>query len=571
MSEQIRFGDFLHKVTVRYDQVSYRHRPPKFTIRPIDIYKILSPYISIRFMDQFKAVFPLALYMCGLQWLILGRPVTDAARVGAGLFAVIVGLMLFMEGLKLGLMPLGEIIGSTLPRKTTLWVVLLVIFILGIGVTLAEPAIGALQTAGSIVDVRKAPYLFTLLNDKTSWIILAIGAGVGSAAILGTLRLIYGWSLKPLIYASLLPTMVITVYASWRYPGLNRIAGLAWDCGAVTTGPVTVPIVLALGIGVANAVGKGDSSLSGFGIVTLASIFPILAVLLLCIITAHMATPEVIIEAAGRLAAGSSRQTLGWYEQTPWLETITGLRAVLPLVIFLFFILSIVLKEKLKHAGLIRYGIILSIVGMIVFNLGLTYGLAEMGDRSGGLIPGSFAEIAEMENSPVFGYTTGIAVALLAIFILGFGATLAEPALNALGITVENLTNGAFRKSLLMYSVSGGVAMGLACGALKIIFDIPLVAILLPGYALALVLTWFSTEEFVNVAWDSAGVTTGPVTVPLVLALGLGFGKTLGVVEGFGMLACASMFPVLSVLFSGLYIQAKLYYHTRDRFLEEST
>ena len=141
---------------------------------------------------------------------------------------------------------------------------------------------------------------------------------------------------------------------------------------------------------------------------------------------------------------------------------------------------------------------------------------------------------------------------------MGFGATLAEPALNALGLTVDNLTNGAFRKSTLMRAVSFGVGCGIALGVSKIIFDWPLVWLVVPGYTLALVLTWLSTEEFVNIAWDSAGVTTGPVTVPLVLAMGLGFGEAVGAGDGFGILAMASIGPILSVMGIGLWINWKI-------------
>ena len=137
---------------------------------------------------------------------------------------------------------------------------------------------------------------------------------------------------------------------------------------------------------------------------------------------------------------------------------------------------------------------------------------------------------------------------------LGLGATIAEPALSAMGITVETLTEGAFPRKLLIRTVAIGVAIGVALGVAKIVFDLQLVWLLMPAYALALVMTAISSEEYVNLAWDSAGVTTGPVTVPLVLALGLGLGKTVGVAEGFGVLAMASVGPIVSVLAIGLWI-----------------
>lgn len=148
-------------------------------------------------------------------------------------------------------------------------------------------------------------------------------------------------------------------------------------------------------------------------------------------------------------------------------------------------------------------------------------------------------------------------LAVVFAWVLGFGATIAEPALNALGITTEKLTNGVFKKRTLIMSVSTGVAFVIALGLLKLIFDLPLIWLILPGYLLAVILTWFSTEEFVNVAWDSAGVTTGPITVPLVLAMGLGFGNATHAVEGFGILSMASIGPIITVMISGLWSRYK--------------
>lgn len=134
-----------------------------------------------------------------------------------GLLAVIFGLMLFMEGLKLGLMPFGETIGNTLPRKASLSIVLAIAFMLGVGVTFAEPAIGALQAAGKIVNVEKAPILYSLLTDRSLLSVITVGIGVGVAAVLGTMRFIKNWSLKPLIYCSLIPTLWwVYVYGTFK-------------------------------------------------------------------------------------------------------------------------------------------------------------------------------------------------------------------------------------------------------------------------------------------------------------------------------------------------------------------
>ncbi len=569
MTQGIRFGDFVREVSLKQNYISYNaltpplrldengkeipYQPAKLQLRSIDIYRLLGPYVGTRLVNQIKAVVPLAAYLFLFQILILRQSVLDHWVISAGLIAVILGLMIFMEGLKLGLMPFGEIIGHTLPKKSKLGVVLLIAFLLGIGVTFAEPAIGALQAVGSIVDVNKAPYLYTLLNNWTGALVLVVGMGVGLAAVLGTLRFLNGWSLKPMIFLTLIPTLGLTVYCMFD-PELNKVLGLAWDCGAVTTGPVTVPLVLSLGIGIASAAGKGNSSLSGFGIVTLASLFPIIGVMGLAIYVASTVSPESIIQAAQVVVTQSSS---GWLTETPYVEIVSGVQSIVPLVLFLFLVLKVLLKEKIPEPGILFYGLCLSVLGMIIFNIGLSYGLAKLGSQSGSFVPAAFAPIEKVEGSPLYVYAVGVFIAVFFAWILGFGATLAEPALNALGQTVENLTNGAFKKSMLMYAVSIGVGFGISLGVLKIIFEIPIAYLLLPGYTLGVVLTALSTEEFVNVAWDSAGVTTGPVTVPLVLAMGLGFGNAVSAIEGFGILSMASICPILSVLITGIWVQFK--------------
>lgn len=459
-SHQIRFGDFVREIRINQVSLSYNRLTPKLELdasgrplpykpevirlRGIDCVRLLFPYVHDRLWTQVKAVVPLALYLILFQVLILKQSVLDHGIIFWGLVAVILGLMIFMEGLKLGLMPFGELIGNRLPRKSRLPVVLFIGFLLGIGVTLAEPAIGALQTVGSIVNVEKAPYLYTILNHWAGTLVVMVGMGVGLATVLGTLRFLYGWSLKPFIYLALVPTLSLTIYMMTD-PELSKVLGLAWDCGAVTTGPVTVPLVLSLGIGIASAAGKGNSSLSGFGIVTLASLFPIVAVLILGLYVSSVTSPDAIIQAVQSTSASVSLPA--WYEKTPAVEIIGGIRAIVPLVAFLFIVLSFVLREKIPEAGIVAYGLGLSVVGMIVFNLGLSYGLAKLGTQSGGLVPAAFARLEHIQESPLFTYVVGFFIAVGFAWVLGFGATLAEPALNTLGLVVENLTNGAFKRT----------------------------------------------------------------------------------------------------------------------------
>jgi len=569
----MKYSDFLHESEVKHNTISYNLLTPKpvkgKSLKPekikVDAGKaisLLAPYTYVRVLEQVKAVVPLAAYLFLFQLLILRQPIASASTITLGLVAVIIGLAIFMEGLKVGLMPFGNIIGDTLPKKASMFVVLIIIAILGVGVTYAEPAIGALKAFGASINPKDAPYLFEILNNRSETLVVMVGAGVGLAAVIGTIRFVKGWSLKPLIYFALTPTILLTLYA-WSNPDLRTILGLAWDCGAVTTGPVTVPLVLSLGIGIAASAGKGDSSLSGFGVVTMASLFPIIAVLSLAIYVSQNISVEEIIASASTLETAASTEVTKW-SQTPYVEIIGGVRAILPLVIFLMFVLFVILRSKLPNNLVTTYGLALSIIGMCVFNIGLTYGLGAIGGQAGSTLPAAFMEVTISEVSPIYNEILGLIIVIAFAWLLGFGATLAEPALNALGLTVQELTNGAFKKSMLMYSVAGGVAFGIALGVGKIVFNFDLATVLIPLYILAVVLTHFSTEEFVNVAWDSAGVTTGPVTVPLVLAMGLGLGNAVSATEGFGILSMASICPILAVLLMGLFIQFQQKHKKKD-------
>ena len=565
MTKSIRYGTYLREVTLRQQTFSANAlavasasegpAESRLQLRRIDVLRLVRPYLSVRFNEQLRAVLPLVLYLAAFQLFILQQQIVGPSAIIAGIAATIIGLMLFMEGLKVGLMPFGESIGHSLPQKSSLPVVMLVVLLLGIGVTYAEPAIGALKLAGSNVKASESPVLYALLHQYSTTLVLMVGLGVGLSAVLGVLRFLYNWNLRPMLFLLVPPTLLLSLWMG-QYETLRGVISLAWDCGGVTTGPVTVPLVLSLGIGISSAVGKQGDSLEGFGIVTLASLFPVLAVLSLGLYVANTHTPAELMLAEFELAA---LQTPPWHEQSPWLDIISGVRAIVPLVLFLLLVLYGLLKERLRNISHTCYGIVLSIVGMVIFNLGLSYGLSSLGGQAGSLTPAAFTMIPAVMDSPIFSnFVFGALVAAFFAWVLGFGATVAEPALNAMGNTVELLTNGACKKGYLMVAVAIGVGAGLMLGVLMLVFHIPLLWLLVPGYTIALALTALVSEEFTNIAWDSAGVTTGPVTVPLVLALGLGFGQALGNNEAFGLLALASVAPIIAVLAMALWIEQQV-------------
>ena len=202
---------------------------------------ILLSFSKDKVVEQIQCVWFIILYLIVFQVLVLGLPIVYSLMIAVGIMIVIIGLAFFMEGLRLGLMPLGETLGSTLPRKKIFGIPCLPAslafgFVLGAFATFAEPAIGVLRAAGSGVDPTAAPLLWTILNTGAGMLVNCVGVGVGIAVLLGVLRFYKGWSLKPFIYAGVVILSCITLYMQFSDDRLKHVLGLAWDCGAVTTG-----------------------------------------------------------------------------------------------------------------------------------------------------------------------------------------------------------------------------------------------------------------------------------------------------------------------------------------------
>ncbi|MFO7574637.1 MAG: DUF1538 domain-containing protein [Bacteroidales bacterium] len=663
-----------------------------------DAFLMLSDYARTRIVEQLKSVAFIIIYLVVFQRFILGVPLSNALSIAGGIAMVVFGLAFFLEGLILGLMPLGERVGTKLPTKVGIIVIATFGLLLGFGATLAEPAISSLRLAGSTVTAWDSPLLFMMLERKTELLVLLVGIGVGVAVALGMFRFYYNFSIKPFIFILIPVALLLSLLLNFD-DNLQKIIGLAWDSGAVTTGAVTVPLVLALGIGVSRASSKGTESASGFGIILLASLFPILSVLMLGIVLntkapkatteAEFFSPayrsealflfddeEALLRHAFTHGSQDARKAffdseedyymtirslatdpaktqalLGTRPLSTWVvqkaskdervyfkdidfnenvlaanstipevikqEFKGGLRAVVPLSMLLLIVLLGFLREKLRYKDEVALGLIFTLIGMTLLTAGIRLGLATLGSEVGAQLPRAFASeekfidrvvipdfdeslvyeviskdgtrksyfnmmdndkllpiefLPERYNENIGSYdhivtqsplfrtklsSLGILLVLLFAFGMGYGATMAEPALNALGITVEGLTVGNIKRVQIVQIVSVGVGVGILLGLTRILFDIPLIWLILPPYVMLLPLTWFSEEEFSAIAWDSGGVTTGPVTVPLVLAMGLSIGGELNVVDGFGVLALASVFPIITVLVFGLIVQIK--------------
>ena len=182
-------------------------------------------------------VIPISLCLVITLKVYFNHTIPEPAKLAGGLLAAIFGLLLFMDGLRVCIMPLGDVLGHRLPQKFKVRYILVIAFALGVLVTYAEPAISSLRPLADLVDRCNTPYLYFILNDYKEYLVLTIGLGVGVAAVFGVLRFLRSWSLKPLIYAALSPTIACACYMKRGNPGLTPLIGLAWDCGAITTGP----------------------------------------------------------------------------------------------------------------------------------------------------------------------------------------------------------------------------------------------------------------------------------------------------------------------------------------------
>jgi hypothetical protein len=227
---------------------------------------IVGKYILKILTETLRAVLPVTLFLIVFQVFIMRASIQNFSSVMVGLVLITFGLMLFIEGLKYGLMPLGQSVGSLLPQKSGLIVILIFSFLVGYGVTVSEPAISALHLAAGNA---------TLVSLQNRFLVPAIGTGVGIAVTLGMLRIFYK---IPLLYL-LIPLILICMFLTYVAPA--DYVTLAWDCGAITTGPVSVPIILSLGIGVSTVTKGSDPAMAGFGIVALASLLPIISVMTL--------------------------------------------------------------------------------------------------------------------------------------------------------------------------------------------------------------------------------------------------------------------------------------------------
>jgi hypothetical protein len=652
---------------VKLKDLIFPHRRELIILPVNQSLSMIGAYVLEKIRPQFKAVLLVSVYLAATQYFVLKSPLHNVISITVGVGAAILGLSLFLEGLFLGIMPLGEHCGMRLPAKVGVLGVAVFSIIVGITATLAEPAIAILQQQGSVIPAWNAPLLYLLLNRGTSWLVAAIASGVGLSVVLGVFRFMFGWAFKPPVFI-IIPILIAISCVFDENDILRPVVNLAWDTGGAATGAVTVPIILALGLGVSKTGGK-SSNTSGLGLVTLASALPVASVLFL----AAMIAPKVpepsnigvffssrpdqrekavyVAGSPGELLkmaeAAVSRGLLtqaafeNFFPEAPeknfeedndersvfspqsLIEFMkAALLAVLPLALVLIITICFITRDRIRNPDVMFLGIFFAALGMFALNLGMTGGVTAISSQAGNSLTHTYTETPDTEKTVIvhgvdttsiftapgqrgpeqyiwisgekgpepqkfvpehlaentythipiesamfsnFGRVGGYLVALVFVFFLGFLAIFAEPALAATAVTVEEMTTGTFKRSKLVMIAAVGVGAGMAIGFARVLFSnllpsggIHLSWILAPCYALALLLTVFAPEDFSSIAWDVAGIATGPISVPIIITTGLGLGADSLRADGaFGIVATASVIPIITVLVSGILEKRK--------------
>ena len=428
---------------------------------------------------------------------------------------LILGMGLFTLGAEMSMSKIGNYIGSKLTKSRKLWLILAVSFLLGVAITVAEPDLQVL--AANVPDI-----------DKTV-LILTVSVGVGIFLMLCMVRILFGISLRLL----LIVFYVLVFLAAFLSD--QGILAVAFDSGGVTTGPMTVPFIMALGVGVASIRSDENAKADSFGLVGLCSIGPIASVLLLgAIYRTQPAQTETQTVAAITDTVLLGRDYL--HAIPEYLKEVTI--ALLPIVVFFLIFQFVSLRLRKLPFLRVMVGILYTYVGLVLFLTGVNVGFSPLGYVLG-------AALTE-------GWRIWLLIPLA--MLMGWFIINAEPAVHILNKQVEDLSAGAISARAMGMSLSIAVSAAGGLAMLRVITGIPILYFLIPGYFIALALTFFVPRTFTAIAFDSGGVASGPLTATFMLPFAMGACQALGgnvMTDAFGLVALVAMMPLITVQVMG--------------------
>ena len=493
--------------------------------------------IFAKFKETAFSVLPVMIVVVLLGLTIAPLHLGTMTRFVLGGILVIFGLTLFLLGVDIGILPIGERSGAALTAKRSLKLLLAAAFLIGFIVTVAEPDVQVL-----------ADQVRAIAPGVSKWgLILMIAVGVGFFVALGILRTVLSIPLNILLTVSYIGVFALAFCAPATFQGV------AFDSGGATTGPMTVPFIMALGVGVAavrSKTGKNgkiaSSAEDSFGLTGIASIGPVLAVIVYGISIHATSDAAISGEAAGHGLIGHGIFVFLNLLPSIFMEVATALAPLAAMAaLFQIFLLKM---PPMQVVRMVR-GFVFSFVGLVLFLCGAHGGFMPAGEALGEVLGE-----ASLQGS----FWTALLVAVGVVF--GAIVVCAEPAVWVLTDQVESISGGTIKRKVMLVALSAGVAISIGISMCRVLFGFSLWYILIPGYVLALVLSFIAPKLFTAIAFDSGGVASGPMTSTFILSFTLGASSASGgnpSVDAFGVIALVAMTPLIAIQILGIIFKVK--------------
>ena len=474
-----------------------------------------------QFVHALRNLLPIIVVVLFFQLAIFQTLPPEPLSIIIGLLIVAVGIALFLLGLDLSIFPVGKNLANQFARKGSLPLLLLFGFAIGFAAVIAEPALIAVAQQAQLISEGR-------VDGVTLRLIVA--CSVGAVMALGILRIILGWPIHGLMIGGYILVLTVTFFAP------AEIVGLAYDSGGVTTNIVTVPLIAALGLGLASSIKGRNPLMDGFGLVALAVMVPMISVQLYGIWVYNYSSAATVV------AAAAEAKPVLWLVKAI-IDLATMVKDILPMILVVLVFQYVILRRPLASPIKVVLGFSMVLLGLYAFVLGLKLGLFPVGSL--------MAEQLIAKNY--------YALILLFAFMIGFATTMAEPALIAIGEQAEQAAPGKLKGSVIRLIVALGVAIGITVGVYRIISGDSIHYYIMAGYVVVVMLTAFAPRYITALAFDLGGVTTSEVTVPLVTALGIGLASAIEgrnvLIDGFGLIAFASIFPIITVMLYAIMVE----------------
>ena len=472
--------------------------------------------------ESLSSVLPITMIVLVLSVTLVPLEVSTLVLFLTGAFLLIMGMGLFQLGAEMAMTPLGQGVGGRLVKSNSIVLMAVVCFIMGAIITISEPDLQVLAN-----QVSAIPNMV---------LILTVAVGVGIFMVIALLRIVFKVRLS-----MLLAILYILVFVlSFLTP--SDFIAVAFDAGGVTTGPMTVPFIMSLGVGLSAARSDKEGSNDSFGLIALCSVGPILMVLLLGIfyhpteaIYTAVEIPELVTtqDVVREFAA----------EIPDYVREV--LSSILPVIgVFLLFQLRGKIYRK-RQVQRMAVGFIYTVLGLILFLTGVNVGFAPVGSLLGSGIADSSYKWALIPST----YSIPVGI------IIGYYIVKAEPAVQVLNEQVEEITGGNVSFKMMNAALSAGVACAVALSMMRVLTGVSIYWIIIPGYTLAFILSRLVPPVFVGIAFDSGGVASGPMTSTFLLPLAMGACTAVGgnvVADAFGIVALVALAPLIAIQCMGV-------------------